>query len=52
MESERLGWTATNYSDLWGRTLNEGIKLKLGTLDPAKSVGILFKIYAFTMDLN
>ncbi|XP_044592872.1 tubulointerstitial nephritis antigen-like [Cotesia glomerata] len=38
LETERLGWTATNYSELWGRTLEDGIQNKLGTLNPAKSI--------------
>ncbi|CAH0550807.1 unnamed protein product [Brassicogethes aeneus] len=29
-----LGWTATNYSDFYGRTLDEGMTLRLGSLRP------------------
>lgn len=25
-----LGWHASNYSEFWGRRLNEGITLRLG----------------------
>jgi hypothetical protein len=32
------GWTASNYSEFWGRTLEEGIKLRLGTLQPQRFV--------------
>lgn len=26
--SDNYGWTATNYSDFWGRRLEEGITLR------------------------
>lgn len=26
--SQTYGWTATNYSEFWGRSLQEGIELK------------------------
>lgn len=26
--SEHYGWTASNYSEFWGRHLDEGIKLR------------------------
>ncbi|RZC37298.1 Peptidase C1 domain containing protein [Asbolus verrucosus] len=32
------GWSASNYSEFWGRKLDEGIKLRLGTLQPHRSV--------------
>lgn len=35
---QNSGWIARNYSEFWGRTLNEGLKLRLGTLNPSKSV--------------
>ncbi|XP_074042545.1 secreted Wg-interacting molecule [Leptinotarsa decemlineata] len=35
---EKFGWTAANYSEFWGRTLDEGIKLRLGTLPPQQFV--------------
>ncbi|VDM81031.1 unnamed protein product, partial [Strongylus vulgaris] len=31
-------WTARNYSFFWGRSLDEGIKYRLGTLFPEQSV--------------
>ncbi|XP_076766846.1 putative peptidase C1-like protein F26E4.3 [Xylocopa sonorina] len=33
-----LSWTARNYSEFWGRTLKEGVQLRLGTLNPSQSV--------------
>ena len=38
MLSPILGWTARNYSDFQGRTLKEGVQLRLGTLNPSRSV--------------
>ncbi|XP_034948332.1 tubulointerstitial nephritis antigen-like [Chelonus insularis] len=38
IETERLGWSSGNYSEFWGRTLDDGIRLKLGTLNPLKSL--------------
>lgn len=35
---QQIGWTATNYSFFWGKTLEEGIKYKLGTLAPERYV--------------
>lgn len=35
---ENFGWTARNYSFFWGKTLDEGIKYKLGTLQPERFV--------------
>lgn len=35
---QNSGWVARNYSEFWGKTLNEGLKLRLGTLNPSKSV--------------
>ena len=32
------GWRARNYSEFWGRTLKEGVELRLGTLNPSQSV--------------
>ncbi|XP_060518366.1 tubulointerstitial nephritis antigen-like [Cylas formicarius] len=32
------GWTAANYSKFWGRTLDDGIRYRLGTLQPQKAV--------------
>lgn len=36
--SDNLGWTASNYSEFWGRKLEEGILLRLGTLKPDRFV--------------
>ncbi|VDK73440.1 unnamed protein product [Litomosoides sigmodontis] len=33
-----LHWTARNYSQFWGRTLEDGIRHRLGTLFPERSV--------------
>lgn len=32
------GWKAANYSALWGRNLDEGFHLRLGTLEPERFV--------------
>ncbi|VDM41521.1 unnamed protein product [Toxocara canis] len=34
----RYTWTAKNYSNFWGRTLEDGVRYRLGTLFPEKSV--------------
>jgi hypothetical protein len=34
----RLGWHAANYSTFWGRKLDEGLVLRLGTLEPERFV--------------
>ncbi|TKR92570.1 hypothetical protein L596_007198 [Steinernema carpocapsae] len=34
----RFSWTARNYSMFWGRSLEDGIRHRLGTLFPEKSV--------------
>uniref|UniRef100_A0A1I8A6A3 SMB domain-containing protein n=1 Tax=Steinernema glaseri TaxID=37863 RepID=A0A1I8A6A3_9BILA len=34
----RFSWTARNYSAFWGRSLEDGIRYRLGTLFPEKSV--------------
>lgn len=31
-------WSGTNYSRFWGRTLDNGLRYRLGTLFPEKSV--------------
>lgn len=36
--SSRYGWQAANYSQFWGRTLSDGIRLRLGTLQPHRFV--------------
>ncbi|KAL0119706.1 hypothetical protein PUN28_007862 [Cardiocondyla obscurior] len=38
MQEFTLGWRAGNYSDFWGRTLRDGVELRLGTLNPSQSV--------------
>ncbi|KZC09063.1 PREDICTED: uncharacterized peptidase C1-like protein F26E4.3 [Dufourea novaeangliae] len=38
LESPRLGWRARNYTEFAGRTLKEGVQLRLGTLNPLRSV--------------
>ncbi|KAJ8925455.1 hypothetical protein NQ315_009289 [Exocentrus adspersus] len=37
-EESPYGWTATNYSEFYGRTLADGIGLRLGTLPPQRFV--------------
>jgi hypothetical protein len=37
----RSSWRASNYSMFWGRRLDEGISLRLGTLQPQKAVFVL-----------
>lgn len=37
-EQDKTGWYASNYSEFWGRKLNDGLTLRLGTLQPHKSV--------------
>ncbi|XP_072498596.1 tubulointerstitial nephritis antigen isoform X1 [Notamacropus eugenii] len=32
------GWTAHNYSQFWGKTLEEGYKVRLGTLPPSPTL--------------
>ncbi|XP_007904950.1 tubulointerstitial nephritis antigen-like isoform X2 [Callorhinchus milii] len=32
------GWTASNYSQFWGMTLEEGIRYRLGTMRPSATV--------------
>uniref|UniRef100_F1L5C3 Peptidase C1-like protein n=1 Tax=Ascaris suum TaxID=6253 RepID=F1L5C3_ASCSU len=34
----RYTWSARNYSNFWGRTLEDGMRYRLGTLFPDKSV--------------
>lgn len=36
--SSASSWKARNYSEFSGRTLKEGVQLRLGTLNPSKSV--------------
>lgn len=31
-------WQASNYSDFWGKSLDEGIRYRLGTLFPTRTV--------------
>lgn len=38
VNADAHGWTASNYSDFWGETLDRGIKYRLGTLQPQKDV--------------
>lgn len=38
-------WVARNYSNFWGRTLEEGLDYKLGTINPTRSVNmIVFRV--------
>ncbi|XP_071568345.1 uncharacterized peptidase C1-like protein F26E4.3 isoform X3 [Temnothorax nylanderi] len=38
LQEFNLGWRAGNYSEFWGRTLRDGVELRLGTLNPSQSV--------------
>ncbi|XP_076175124.1 putative peptidase C1-like protein F26E4.3 [Ptiloglossa arizonensis] len=38
MMNSLLGWRARSYSEFLGRTLKEGVQLRLGTLNPTRSV--------------
>ncbi|EGT47293.1 hypothetical protein CAEBREN_29072 [Caenorhabditis brenneri] len=38
LHTGRFSWTARNYSAFWGRSLSDGIKYRLGTLFPERSV--------------
>lgn len=42
MESNALGWQPGNYSKFWGRSLQDGVQYRLGTLNPSQSVKIKF----------
>lgn len=42
MESNALGWQPGNYSKFWGRSLQDGVQYRLGTLNPSQSVKIRF----------
>lgn len=37
-QSRQLGWSAKNYSEFWGRTYEDGLKWRLGTLQPPEKV--------------
>ncbi|XP_047347690.1 uncharacterized peptidase C1-like protein F26E4.3 isoform X2 [Vespa velutina] len=38
MENNALGWQPGNYSKFWGRSLQDGIQYRLGTLNPSQSI--------------
>ncbi|XP_039594791.1 tubulointerstitial nephritis antigen-like isoform X1 [Polypterus senegalus] len=38
INGHQVGWTAGNYSQFWGMTLEEGIKHRLGTAEPSPSI--------------
>jgi len=38
IQSRQLGWSAKNYSAFWGRTYDEGLKWRLGTLQSPEKV--------------
>lgn len=37
-DDSRLGWRAQNYSAFWGRSLQDGVTYRLGTLEPKRTV--------------
>lgn len=42
--SDSLGWSATNYTEFWGRNYQEGLELRLGTKEPARRVKAMSKV--------
>lgn len=38
IQSRQFGWSAKNYSAFWGRTYDEGLKWRLGTLQSPEKV--------------
>ena len=38
-------WTGKNYTKFWGRTLEDGVRYRLGTLFPEKSVENMNEIF-------
>nr|XP_056702937.1 tubulointerstitial nephritis antigen-like [Euleptes europaea] len=45
------GWTASNYSQFWGMTLEEGLQYRLGTLKPPTAVMNMNELH-MNMDAN
>lgn len=41
---DSLGWTATKYSEFWGRTYDTGLDLRLGTKEPTRRVKAMSKL--------
>lgn len=39
-----FSWKASNYSDFWGKALEDGVKYRLGTLFPDKTVSTMNEI--------
>ncbi|KAF7277988.1 hypothetical protein GWI33_008984 [Rhynchophorus ferrugineus] len=39
--NNRQTWTASNYSEFWGRTLADGVRYRLGTTKPHKQVMLM-----------
>lgn len=37
-QGHQFGWTAKNYSAFWGRTYDDGLKWRLGTLQPPEEI--------------
>jgi hypothetical protein len=48
LQESTLGWQAGNYSEFWGRTLRDGIELRLGTLNPSQSVSASKFMFLFS----
>ncbi|GFV00235.1 tubulointerstitial nephritis antigen-like [Trichonephila clavipes] len=44
----RQGWKASNYSFLWGKTLEEGIQYRLGTFKPLRPTMEMTEIHQIT----
>jgi len=38
IQSHQFGWSARNYSEFWGRTYDDGLKWRLGTLQSPEKV--------------
>lgn len=39
-----MGWIASNYSEFWGRTYQDGLSLRLGTNEPTIRVKAMTKL--------
>lgn len=42
--SRTIGWSATNYTEFWGRKYDEGLELRLGTKEPTYKVKAMTKL--------
>lgn len=42
--SHMIGWQASNYSEFWGHTFDDGLQLRLGTKEPTHRVKAMTKL--------